>query len=54
MLPLFLVPSSHLITTLAATSISEVRMNTRWDRCLLNNSFNFERGLDGLRQPTYR
>lgn len=34
------------------TSISEVRMNVRWDRCILNNAFNYERGHDS-KQPTY-
>lgn len=33
------------------TSISEVRMNTRWDRSIFNNAFNWERG--GGQQPTY-
>ena len=41
-----------ILTSVQATSISEVRMNTRWDRCILNNSWNFERGRD-LRQPSY-
>ena len=42
----------NILTAAQATSISEVRMNTRWDRCIMNNSWNFERGAN-TRQPTY-
>jgi rhamnogalacturonan endolyase len=34
-----------------ATSINEVRMNTRWDRSIFDHAFNRERG--GGQQPTY-
>jgi rhamnogalacturonan endolyase len=40
-----------ILTAAAATSISEVRMNARWDRGLLDHAFNWERG-EG-QQPTY-
>jgi len=40
-----------ILTAAAATSISEVRMNTRWDRSIFDHAFNWERG--GGRQPTY-
>jgi rhamnogalacturonan endolyase len=42
-----------ILTNVAATptSINEVRMNTRWDRGILDHAFNWERG--GGRQPTY-
>ncbi|HEY7202591.1 MAG TPA: polysaccharide lyase family protein, partial [Candidatus Dormibacteraeota bacterium] len=33
------------------TSINEVRMNTRWDRSILDHAFNWERGAG--QQPTY-
>lgn len=41
-----------IMTASAPFSISEVRLNTRWDRCLLNRPFQFERGND-TQQPTY-
>jgi len=41
-----------IMTAAAATSISEVRMNTRWDRSIFDHAFNWERG--GGQQPTYR
>ncbi|WP_150130515.1 polysaccharide lyase family 4 protein [Streptomyces sp. 150FB] len=40
-----------ILSASAATSISEVRMNTRWDRGILDHSFNWERGKG--QQPTY-
>ncbi|MBP0461734.1 polysaccharide lyase family protein, partial [Streptomyces montanisoli] len=40
-----------ILTATAATSISEVRMNTRWDRAVLDHCFNWERGKG--QQPTY-
>jgi len=35
-----------------ASSLNEVRMNTRWNRCLFNRAYNFERQAD-QKQPTY-
>ena len=35
----------------AVTNINEIRMNTRWDRSILDHAFNWERG--GGQQPTY-
>src|SRR5690348_7763163 len=40
-----------ILTAVVAQSINEVRMNTRWDRSILDHSFNWERG--GGQQPTY-
>lgn len=40
-----------ILTASAATSINEVRMNTRWDRSILDHCFNWERGKG--QQPTY-
>ncbi|NNC10439.1 hypothetical protein HII28_00870 [Planctomonas sp. JC2975] len=40
-----------ILTAAAATSINEVRMNARWDRAILDNAYNWERG--GGKQPTY-
>lgn len=40
-----------IMTAAVATSINEVRMNTRWDRAILDHCFNWERGKG--RQPTY-
>ncbi|MHA7986387.1 polysaccharide lyase family protein [Rathayibacter sp. CAU 1779] len=40
-----------ILTASAATSINEVRMNARWDRSILDNAYNWERG--GGKQPTY-
>ncbi|WP_270888998.1 polysaccharide lyase family protein [Pedococcus sp. 5OH_020] len=40
-----------VLTATADTSISEVRMNTRWDRSLLDHAYNWERGAG--QQPTY-
>ena len=42
----------NILHAVAATSISEVRFNTRWNRCLLNHAYNAERGHDG-QQPSY-
>ena len=41
----------NIMRAVAATSISEVRFNSRWDRCILNQVYNFERGAG--RQPMY-
>ncbi|GHJ41551.1 polysaccharide lyase family protein [Streptomyces sp. TS71-3] len=41
----------NILTATAATSISEVRMNTRWDRAVFDHAFNWERGKG--QQPTY-
>jgi rhamnogalacturonan endolyase len=40
-----------IMTAAATTSISEVRMNARWDRGIFDHSYNWERG--GGQQPTY-
>ena len=40
-----------IMTATTDTSISEVRMNTRWDRSILDHAFNWERGMG--QQPTY-
>jgi rhamnogalacturonan endolyase len=40
-----------ILTALASTSISEVRMNTRWDRGIFDHAYNWERGKG--QQPTY-
>jgi rhamnogalacturonan endolyase len=40
-----------ILTAAVATTISEVRMNARWDRAVLNNAYNWERGSG--KQPTY-
>jgi rhamnogalacturonan endolyase len=40
-----------IMTALEATSINEVRMNTRWDRSILDHAYNWERGAG--QQPTY-
>ncbi len=40
-----------ILTAATATTINEVRMNTRWDRSILDHAFNWERG--GGQQPTY-
>jgi rhamnogalacturonan endolyase len=40
-----------ILTAVAATSINEVRMNTRWDRGILDHVYNWERGAG--QQPTY-
>jgi rhamnogalacturonan endolyase len=40
-----------ILTAVAATPINEVRMNTRWDRGILDHVFNWERGSG--QQPTY-
>ncbi|MFE5835850.1 polysaccharide lyase family protein [Arthrobacter sp. NPDC056493] len=41
----------NIMTAVADTVLSEVRMNTRWDRGLLDHSYNWERGAG--QQPTY-
>jgi rhamnogalacturonan endolyase len=41
-----------ILTAAAATSINEVRMNTRWDRSIFDHTFNWERGTG--QQPTYQ
>jgi rhamnogalacturonan endolyase len=41
----------NITTAAATTSISEVRMNARWDRSIFDHSYNWERG--GGQQPTY-
>ncbi|MFI6345986.1 polysaccharide lyase family protein [Streptomyces sp. NPDC050560] len=41
----------NILTATADTSIGEVRMNTRWDRAVLDHCFNWERGKG--QQPTY-
>jgi rhamnogalacturonan endolyase len=41
-----------ILSATADTSISEVRMNTRWDRSIFDHCFNWERGAG--RQPTYQ
>jgi rhamnogalacturonan endolyase len=40
-----------ILTAAVATSINEVRMNARWDRAILDNAYNWERGSG--KQPTY-
>lgn len=40
-----------ILTATAATSINEVRMNTRWDRAIFDHCYNWERGKG--QQPTY-
>lgn len=40
-----------ILTATQATSINEVRMNTRWDRSILDHCYNWERGKG--QQPTY-
>ena len=40
-----------ILTAVEATSISEVRMNARWDRSILDHAYNWERGKG--QQPTY-
>lgn len=40
-----------ILTAATGTSISEIRMNTRWDRSIFDHAFNWERG-SGT-QPTY-
>ncbi|MGN6127213.1 MAG: polysaccharide lyase family protein [Humibacter sp.] len=40
-----------ILTASVATSINEVRMNARWDRAILDNAYNWERGSG--KQPTY-
>lgn len=41
----------NILTIVGGASMSEVRMNTRWDRAIFDHSFNWERGSG--RQPTY-
>jgi rhamnogalacturonan endolyase len=41
----------NILTAVVAQSINEVRMNTRWDRSILDHAYNWERG--GGQQPTY-
>jgi rhamnogalacturonan endolyase len=41
----------NILTAVTSTSISEVRMNTRWDRAIFDHSYNWERGKG--QQPTY-
>jgi rhamnogalacturonan endolyase len=41
-----------ILTATTATSINEVRMNSRWDRAIFDHSFNWERGKG--QQPTYQ
>ncbi|MDQ0635055.1 rhamnogalacturonan endolyase [Arthrobacter pascens] len=40
-----------IMTAVTDTVINEVRMNTRWDRSLLDHAYNWERGAG--QQPTY-
>ncbi|HKU11463.1 MAG TPA: polysaccharide lyase family protein [Sinomonas sp.] len=40
-----------IMTAVTDTSISEIRMNTRWDRSVLDHAYNWERGAG--QQPTY-
>ena len=42
----------NIMTAAQATSISEVRFNSRWNRCLFDHSYNSERGHD-TQMPTY-
>jgi hypothetical protein len=41
----------NIMTATMDTSINEVRMNTRWDRSILDHAYNWERGAG--QQPTY-
>ncbi|WP_377267109.1 polysaccharide lyase family protein [Peterkaempfera sp. SMS 1(5)a] len=41
----------NILTATAATSINEVRMNTRWNRAVFDHCYNWERGKG--QQPTY-
>lgn len=41
----------NIMTAVADTAINEVRMNTRWDRSILDHAYNWERGAG--QQPTY-
>lgn len=41
-----------VMTAVVDTTIGEVRMNTRWNRCILDHAYNWERGHD-TQQPTY-
>jgi rhamnogalacturonan endolyase len=41
----------NILTAVTDTSISEVRMNTRWDRSIFDHAYNWERGQG--QQPTY-
>ncbi|MFG1811878.1 polysaccharide lyase family 4 protein [Streptomyces sp. NPDC049040] len=41
----------NILSATAATAINEIRMNTRWDRSLLDHCYNWERGKG--QQPTY-
>ena len=41
----------NILTAVTRQSISEVRMNTRWDRSIFDHSYNWERGKG--QQPTY-
>jgi rhamnogalacturonan endolyase len=41
----------NILTADTATTINEVRMNTRWDRSILDHCFNWEHGKG--QQPTY-
>ena len=40
-----------ILTAVTDASINEVRMNTRWDRSILDHAYNWERGAG--QQPTY-
>ncbi|HWB37870.1 MAG TPA: hypothetical protein VHA75_17780, partial [Rugosimonospora sp.] len=40
-----------ILTATATTSISEVRMNARWDRAIFDHCYNWEHGIG--QQPTY-
>ena len=42
----------NIMTATANYGLNEVRMNTRWNRCLFNQAYNHERGYD-QKQPTY-
>ncbi|MFU8853079.1 polysaccharide lyase family protein [Micromonospora sp. SL1-18] len=41
----------NILTAVAATTINEVRMNSRWDRSIFDHAFSWERGKG--QQPTY-
>ena len=41
----------NIMTAVAPITISEVRMNVRFNRCIMNHAYNFERG-DDKKQPT--
>lgn len=41
-----------VLTMQQDAGLNEVRMNTRWNRCLFNRAFNYERKAD-QKQPTY-